>query len=247
MALLKVVCLLSSASYDVIRGEDVDMTLFPKKTMVYHDIHTHQTKKPCTEETKIIAIDLHELMPSAKASNIYYSVGLHPWDLDINSMPTIQKYAEKQEVIAIGETGLDKPKTKNPEEFILQQEFFKAHAELSETTKKPLIIHCVKAWDELLDIKKDVKPSMPWIIHGFRGKEIQAIQLINAGFHLSFGAHYNRAALETAWENGRLFAETDDGNRSIQLIYRQIAQDLNIKEEALSEKIKEVFNECFLL
>lgn len=52
---------------------------------------------------------------------------------------------------------------------------------------KPLVIHLVKAVDELLKVKRDLRPSNPWIIHGFRGKAALAEEYLKHGFYLSFG------------------------------------------------------------
>ena len=77
----------------------------------------------------------------------------------------------------------------------LQKEVFLAQANLAEETHKPLIIHCVKAWADLIACKKAVKPEMPWIIHGFRGNGELASQLVRLGFYLSFGDRFNPSAL----------------------------------------------------
>ena len=72
-------------------------------------------------------------------------------------------------MLAVGEAGLDKlaeaPLT-------LQIEVFEYQARLAEEANKPLIIHLVKAVDELLKLKQKIQPVKPWIIHGFRGKRL---------------------------------------------------------------------------
>lgn len=144
-------------------------------------------------------------------------------------------------VAAIGETGLDKITAKDENNFELQQELFLMHARLAEETGKLLIVHCVKAWDELLHVHKSIKPLVPWIIHGFRGNGILAEQLLNAGLYLSFGTSYNPEALKTAWEKRRLLVETDNKNIDIRNVYKLIANDLNISKEELSEAIETFF------
>ena len=52
----------------------------------------------------------------------------------------------------------------------LQLAVFKEQVKLSEKLGLPLIIHCVKAMDELLAVKKEFRPQQAWIWHGFRGK-----------------------------------------------------------------------------
>ena len=89
-------------------------------------------------------------------------------------------------VIALGEAGLDKcchvP-------FALQEEAFRMMGSFSEQHCLPLIIHAVKVYNELIALKKEIHPSQPWIVHGFRGKKELAQSLVRQGFYLSFGEH----------------------------------------------------------
>ena len=136
-------------------------------------------------------------------------------------------------VVAIGEAGLD---TLAESPMDLQKEVFLAHANLAEETHKPLIIHCVKAWADLIACKKAVKPEMPWIIHGFRGNGELASQLVRLGFYLSFGDRFNPLALRAAWPDF-LFLETDDKSIDIRGVYQNIAEALDIPEEKLRIQI----------
>ncbi|MDR2916729.1 MAG: TatD family hydrolase [Tannerella sp.] len=239
--------------------------------MTYCDIHTHQPGLH-PEDIAVISVDIRNFFAShvrqdnpdnkSKTAFIekqatekinYYAVGVHPWYIDKIHADTandlfakVCEYAHFPEIVAIGETGLDKMTAKTENDFIFQQELFLLHAHLSEEVKKPLIIHCVKAWDELLRIRKSINPSMPWIIHGFRGKEKLATQLLNTGFYLSFGMYYNTGALQMAWTKRRLLIETDDKNMDIRDVYKLIAKDLHIPESKLSEEIAFFFNTTIL-
>ncbi|MDR2775551.1 MAG: TatD family hydrolase [Tannerella sp.] len=234
--------------------------------MIYCDIHTHQPPVH-TEDIAVISVDLlnspfppgflperkngeqqHRDLQSAPAPEdtmptrkIYFAVGIHPWQPDIHLMNKVREYAAMPSVAAIGETGLDKITAKEENNFRLQQELFAAHVRLAEELGKPLIIHCVKAWDELLHVRKSIRPTVPWVIHGFRGNDVLAERLINAGLYLSFGADINPTALKTVWGKRRLFAETDNKNIHIRDIYKRIAENLNITDENLSEAIETSF------
>ena len=59
--------------------------------------------------------------------------------------------------LALGECGLDK-KVQTPLD--LQQEVFERQLTLAEKYKKPVIIHCVAAFQELIAIKKKLKLSV---------------------------------------------------------------------------------------
>ena len=223
--------------------------------MIYCDIHTHQPAL-YSEDITIISIDLFNaiispedfleetnmLNVSEKNGRIYYSVGIHPWHVDKQFMTKVYEFAKLPSVVAIGETGLDKVTANITADFKLQQELFVDHIILSEEVGKPLIVHCVKAWDELLHIRKSLKPSVPWIIHGFRGRKELAHQLLNSGFYLSFGPLHNKEAVKVAWENHHIFAETDDSAMNIRDVYKLLANGLNISEIELSQEIEDLFN-----
>lgn len=119
---------------------------------------------------------------------------------------------------------------------ILQQEAFRAQIRISEKYKLPMIIHCVKAIDDLLRIRKVEKTSMKWIFHGFRGKPQQALQLLGHGIDISFGSRYNEESVK-AVPLDSLWIETDTADISIDKIYSDIARLKNISIEELKRNI----------
>ena len=205
--------------------------------MCYYDIHTHRPSTSYPEDIAIVSVDISKpFVPSV----LKYSVGIHPWHIDYNDRDTnshlfekVREYAQLPSVVAIGETGLDKITAKTTHDFHVQQTYFTMHIRLAEEVKKPMIIHCVRAWDELVHIHQSVNPSVPWVVHGFRGNETLALRLLNVGFYLSFGLHYHIASLKAAWSKQRLFAETDDNPITIRDVYQQIANDLTISVQEL--------------
>ena len=209
--------------------------------MIFYDLHSHKPSQQA-EDVTIISVDLREQYilseDMAKSGHVgYYSAGVHPWYIDKNRLPVLRKLAALPSVVAIGETGLDK----NRGDYLLQLDFFEEHILLSEKVTKPLIIHCVKAWDDLLRIQKALKPTQPWIIHGFRGNENLATQMLNTGMYLSFGIHHNIASLKAAWDKKRLFIETDDTDINIRDVYALIANNLNITINELLDEAKDLF------
>jgi len=214
--------------------------------MIYYDIHTHkQAIHP--EDITILSVDIRKPSEIVSTNNQGYAVGVHPWYIDAKDPESAHLLFTKASqlallpsVVAIGETGLDKKFAKSAKEFMIQQEIFIEHVHLSGEVKKPLIIHCVKAWNDLLRIHRSVQPTIPWIIHGFRGKETLATQLLNAGFYLSFGPRYHAEALKAAWLKRRLFLETDDNDIDIRNVYQQVANKLSIPLQALSEQIEKI-------
>ncbi|MDE6267460.1 MAG: TatD family hydrolase [Muribaculaceae bacterium] len=164
------------------------------------DIHTHRLTDP---EHQILSVEPGEEIP---ANARYISVGRHPWhaDRETSDEGWAQILADPR-LVAIGETGLDK--LRGPD-LVTQERELRKHVALSEKAGLPLIIHCVKAFDRLIALKQELKPRQRWVIHGFRGGEVQARQLMAHGLLLSFGTRYNDKALEAAG-SGEYFRETD--------------------------------------
>lgn len=137
----------------------------------------------------------------------WYSVGFHPWDTAGGAMPDMEylrRLAADARVVAIGEAGIDRLRG----DTATQREVFRRQALLAEEVGKPLIIHCVKAWDDILALRRELKPNVEWIIHGFRGGVEQARQLLAAGFMLSLGERHAPGA-DDFIPSERLYRETD--------------------------------------
>ena len=215
--------------------------------MKYYNIHTHH---PCLG-SDVVSIQNIRVQGAPLVSPIqildqgYYSVGIHPWDVTAQSKSIPFEYlcevACLPQVLAIGEAGLDKKQAISLE---LQQAIFELQIKLAETVQKPLLIHCVKAWSELIAIKKQFKPNQPWIIHGYRGNAILAQQLLKHGFYLSYATYYNSHALPFGCLD-HLFIETDDSETTIQSNYTQMAWHLGVDILQLQQVIANNFRLVF--
>jgi len=126
----------------------------------------------------------------------------------------------------------------------LQLTVFKAQVRLSEEYGLPLIIHCVKAMDELLAVKKEFRPQQAWIWHGFRGKTEQAVQLLKKGFYLSLGEYYSDETMQTVPDE-RLFLETDNSSLDIEDILCRAAKVRGVEVEVLRETIRRNIQNVF--
>lgn len=208
--------------------------------MDFFNIHTHITKHP---ESEILSADV--LSFSSIGKNEYLSVGIHPWylaDNDAeNQLESLRKAIGNRQVVAIGECGLDKLKGPSME---LQASVFRKEIALAEEHNLPMVIHCVKAYNELVQIKKSTHPQQPWIIHGFRGKEALAKECLQHGFHLSFGAYFQEDALR-AVPFEKLFVETDESGMAIEEVYLRIARTRGMELEELTESIKKNVERVF--
>ena len=184
----------------------------------FKDIHSHNR---VPSDDRIISLDYDSDVPSEG----FYSVAIHPWrTAEIDSlddmMSSLAAKASKENVVAIGEVGLDRLRGAEMER---QKEIFTAQARLAEQIGKPLVIHCVKAFDVLMSLKKQLKPRQPGVVHGFRGKPETARQLLDAGISLSFGEKFNPETLGIV-DDDRLYIETDESQTDIDSIRAKIAE-----------------------
>ena len=209
--------------------------------MHYFDIHTHRI--PLHPSQAIVSIDASALPLDGKV--VHASIGIHPWHLTEtnagNLWKTLKSSIKDQRIVAIGEAGLDK--LKGPD-MTFQTSVFRQEITLAESANLPMVIHCVRAFNELIQIKKESKPKQPWIIHGFRGKPSIAQELLKHGFWLSFGSHYQEESLKITPLNC-MFVETDESEESIGSIYLRIAETKGISLEELVEAINKNVQEVF--
>jgi TatD DNase family protein len=215
----------------------------------YIDMHTHNGK-PSTGVFIIESLMAHETKQPGNESGVAYTFGIHPWFLNENNHKRLIKCVEESvdhpNVLAIGEAGFDKLRGPSPD---LQQEVFGEQVAMAENLKKPVIIHCVKAWDELLSVRKKLRPKTPWMIHGFRGSVELAGQLISKGFYLSiwfeFAVRPESAKMLKSLPKERIFLETDGADIDIRDIYSKVAVDLDMTVDELKSLIMNNFKEFF--
>lgn len=178
------------------------------------DIHTHG---PAPKPAGIIAAAPEEieadydLYPSQ-----LWSAGYHPWDIGGTGLTDAQtdalsRVAELPEVVAIGETGIDKTRIGEVPLFA-QINAFNSHIEIAKRVGKPLIIHAVKAQDIIIPLIRDL--TIPVIIHGFRQKPNIARMYLSAGCYLSFGERFNAESLQLT-PLDHILAETDCSSENI--------------------------------
>lgn len=210
--------------------------------MVYYNLHTHSLEHACAGGA-FYNYSYPEELPCDLS--FHFSLSLHPWDLLQEKLDSqlewFYSHLSDSRLIAIGETGIDK--LKGPL-FQIQLFVFKILARISQEKNLPLIIHNVRSSSELIALKHQLKADNPWIIHGFRGKKELAKDLIRHGFYLSFGIHYQAAALE-AVPLDRLFLETDTSDIPIAELYEQVATDCHIPVNQLDEIINQNINSLF--
>lgn len=213
--------------------------------MQYFNLHTHHfsNQKNILELVNQYPLEFDATIP-------YYSIGIHPWkiiesNVD-NELNIIESKLNSQNCLALGECGLDK---RIEIDLDLQLQVFEKQLLLAEKYKKPVVIHCVAAFQEVIAKKKKLNISVPMIIHGFSKNIKTAKQLLENGFYLSFGKNLlQNPALESVFKdipNDRFFLETDTIQQGIEQVYALAAKYKNITVEELQPIIISNFDTVF--
>ena len=154
---------------------------------------------------------------------------------------TLEKAVCHPSVLAIGEAGLDRL---GPADILLQKEVFVRQILLSESVGKPLVIHCVKAFNELIELKKKYRPQMPWVVHGFRNNLHIACRLMQENIYFSLGERYQPDVLRHV-PLECLLAETDESTQDIRMVIGRMAETKNVEVSFLCDRIDENARKIF--
>lgn len=184
----------------------------------------------------IYNLELGENVPES-----YFSVGIHPKDIDENwekHFEAFKKISLQDNCLAIGECGLDALIDIDAN---LQKTVFERQILWANEIQKPVIIHCVKWFQELIPFQK--LAEVPLIIHGFNKKKSVADEMLKHGFFLSFGKSvlYNLSLQSILKEIpiDKIFLETDDTDFDIAELYQKVSEIKEISLEELQKKISE--------
>jgi len=195
----------------------------------YLNLHTHHPMG----DPEVLEIESLYFGQDIPAANGYRSVGLHPWHLNGVDLAAAEQWLNEQatrsEILAIGEAGLDKA-TDTP--WAVQVDAFGRCLRVAAETRKPLIVHCVRAFGEIVQIlgKPGSARRPPGIVfHGFDKHPQTAGMLHRAGCCLSFGTALFRAegyAAEVLRQvpSDRFFLETDVQKVDIRAVYARAAE-----------------------
>jgi TatD DNase family protein len=195
---------------------------------MFINIHTHH---PTGKDIEIANLPTKNIAT-------FYSYGIHPNETESNLINSTNYIAEN--IICIGEIGLDKLNQMNINQ---QIKIFKEQLIISEELNLPVILHCVKAWNEILQIKKELNIAQPWILHGFR-KTSLLDSILNSNTKISIGTAilYDKKLQDCLTEIplNQLFLETDDDKEyTIEDVYFKVS---TIKKLSLQELKNEIHN-----
>ena len=142
---------------------------------------------------------------SQQFDGLYYALGLHPFFSQEHSQHALSLLSEQltevagteekkdHKCVAVGECGLDFAIADANRE--RQIELLSAQLELANQYRLPVILHCRKAFPELVSVLKRTPPIAGGVYHGFSGSLPQAEQLIDLGIKIGVGGTitYRRA------------------------------------------------------
>jgi TatD DNase family protein len=210
---------------------------------IYINVHGHRHANNIQEWVmmNLMAKDF----PPDDIESGYYSVGFHPYNVGkVDEQDTLNKVklaTENFNVLAIGEIGLDKS-IKAPMD--QQMRVFEAQVEIAEYADMPVILHVVRAFNEMVEFMKTHHPVVPMIIHGYNGSPEMAAELVKAGFLISFGEAIGKehskiveAVQKVPIE--KMFLETDEGDLDIREIYHFASEIKGISMDHLRMQIFE--------
>ena len=129
---------------------------------------------------------------SEKYSEVFFAVGVHPYDCEEFDLSILKKYIDHPKCIAIGECGLDYFRLPDDEDekkknIQLQKDIFVAQINLAKDVKKPLIIHIRDASNDskIILIENDAK-DVGGVLHCFNASE-HLLELSEHGFYFGIG------------------------------------------------------------
>lgn len=146
-------------------------------------------------QTSKEAIDLSEQYESG----VYATLGIHPSHIEEGfNHNKMLELARHEKCVAIGECGLEYfLQEQNGESYFnainqkLQSEIFIKHIYLAHSVKKPLVIHCRDAYEDLYKIMQEniniLLPRKPALMHFFAGSLNSAQKFLDMDFMFSFG------------------------------------------------------------
>jgi len=214
------------------------------KHQKYINIHTHKsTLNDTVFEIKNVQFGKENV------TNLFCSIGIHPWNVGLfSSFPNedFKSAAREMVCLLVGEVGLDKLHSY----FEKQKDFFKIQAQLAQELKMPIMIHCVKAFDEVYQILTEIRFEFPVVFHAYNGNRQLTEQLMKFNSYFSVGellmrktSTIRKSILNIPIE--RLFLETDAAEHNIESIYNEAATLLGLEIPDLQERVLMNFNKVF--
>lgn len=212
------------------------------------DFHTHQSV------FRPNVVGIYSLSRDEVSSGVVpercdrFTVGVHPWWLKDQTQfldDQILKLLKHANCFGLGEIGLDRAVAVG---FELQISVFERMMNLAmQHDVERVVIHCVRAYSDVLQVLKRLKPNFKIIFHDFNANADIVDKLLAHDCYFSLGKRLfdSKSALAKSVHSipiERVFFETDDhSDVSIEMIYDQANRVLKMKSERLVAQIEENF------
>lgn len=198
---------------------------------MYIDAHTHNTAAK-THPRIIVGI---------------HTFGIHPWELLTsfsrnNFDESWQRFKDKKNYYVVGECGLDRAR-EGLASIEDQKHVLIKHLELAEEKKKPIVLHTVRAFSDLLGILKKMKFTQHIMLHDFSGNEVEMKELLKYPVFFSYGSRIfkNNQMLKLTPRECLLFETDDQTEFSIEDIYKKASESLECNMEELQAIVEKNF------
>ncbi len=228
------------------------------------NIHTHlPIQNGFNKIKKVYSLGIDEYNSKQLASNDFYCVGLHPWHIRGNGVEQlghleniIKNSSENPSFVAIGECGLDRCKL---DDICFEQQLlvFQNQLSLAQKYDKTVVIHCVKAYSEVIMLRNKLNlANLNFIFHGYNGNEQTTKELLkNTNNYFSFGVSLlTNEKLQKVIKKiptDKIFFETDTNKEANNLenLYQFAIKELKVADniQDLSYIIENNFQEVFNL
>lgn len=211
----------------------------------YIDFHTHQLSQH--DLIQILNCDFYN---DPIAHQGHYTLGIHPWQIHLfnqNDLPEIERQLSQGNCLGLGEVGLDRCRG----DFYAQTLALEHLLPMAQTIQKPLILHCVKAYSDFLQLFKRYQLSIPIIFHDYNGPIETTRQLLKYNCYFSFGARiFNKSSKAYQSMNElpieRFFFESDDQSFSVAKSYDYYSH-LNTLGLSLNDVKKSIYSNFMTL
>jgi len=127
--------------------------------------------------------NVHDL---AGRKGVFPFFGLHPWFISNAHAGWLELLGDflLRAPSGVGEIGLDRTVDTDLCE---QEKIFRAQLKLAKRLKRPVSIHCVKAWERVADILKEEAPPA-FMLHAYGGAPEMVKELSELGAYFSFNS-----------------------------------------------------------
>ena len=130
------------------------------------------------------------------STKLHACYGLHPYLAEEHAdddIVRLKQWLQDNHCVAVGECGLDYRVDQADRH--IQMKFFRAQLDIARDVGKPVVIHSVRATEDVINTIRDY-PGLRGMIHSFSGSYEQARQLLDLGFYISMGGAitYTRAS-----------------------------------------------------